>query len=84
MLVLKRKRNQRILIGQGPDAVEMTVSEICRGQVKLCFDGPSHIRISRTETLDENGNFNPTNPAPAPAPNPAPAPTSIPKKEKQQ
>ena len=48
MLVLSRKRGQRVVIG---DHVEMTIIEIRGDRVKLGFVGPSEIPIHREELL---------------------------------
>jgi carbon storage regulator len=48
MLVLSRKRGQRIVIG---DNVEVTIIEIRGDRVKLGFIGPNHVPIHREELL---------------------------------
>ena len=46
MLVLTRKRNQRVLIGDG---IEVRVLETRRDKVKLGFPGPPEVPIHREE-----------------------------------
>ena len=46
MLVLARKRGERIVIG---DEIEVTVLDIRGGRVKLGFQGPQEIPIHRRE-----------------------------------
>ena len=48
MLVLSRKRNQTICIG---DSIRVTVSQIKRGQVRLAIEAPRHVNIRRREIL---------------------------------
>jgi carbon storage regulator len=49
VLVLSRKRNERIMIG---DNVEVTVIEIRGDRVKLGFIGPHEIPIHRQEVFE--------------------------------
>ena len=46
MLVLARKKGERIVIG---DEIELTVLDIRGGRVKLGFQGPAEIPIHRCE-----------------------------------
>lgn len=48
MLVLARKVNQRIRIG---DDIAITVVQIGPGLVRLGFDAPSHLAIVREELV---------------------------------
>jgi carbon storage regulator len=48
MLVLSRKKDQRIMIGNN---VEVTVIEIRGDRVKLGFIGPSEVPIHREEVF---------------------------------
>ena len=48
MLVLSRKKDERIMIG---DNVELTVIEIRGDRVKLGFTGPPEIPIHREEVF---------------------------------
>jgi carbon storage regulator len=51
MLVLSRKRGERIRIG---DSVEVTVLAISGSRVKLGFSGPPEIWIHRDEVYQQN------------------------------
>lgn len=46
MLVLTRKQNESIFIGDG---ITVTVAEVRGGRVKLAIDAPREIRIERAE-----------------------------------
>ncbi len=48
MLVLTRKEDQRIIIG---DAIEITVLEVQGKNVRLGINAPSNLRIRREEIL---------------------------------
>lgn len=48
MLVLSRKKNERIMIG---DAIEVTIVEIRGDRVKLGFVGPQEVPIHREEVF---------------------------------
>lgn len=52
MLVLSRKLNEVIIIGDGVDKVSITVVEIIGDRVKLGFSAEKHIRILRKEIYD--------------------------------
>jgi len=54
MLVIKRKETESILIG---DDIEIIISEISSGKVKICINAPKEIKISRKE-LVETCDFN--------------------------
>lgn len=54
MLVIKRKLNESIIIG---DNIEIIVSEISGDKVKLAIDAPNEIKIIRKE-LKETLDFN--------------------------
>jgi carbon storage regulator CsrA len=49
MLVLSRKQNERILIG---DSIELTVLDVRGTRVKLGIRCPAHIRILRSEVVE--------------------------------
>jgi carbon storage regulator CsrA len=54
MLVLSREKDESITIGEGDDAV--TVMIVKAGHVvRLGVDAPQHLRIMRTELLDDGG-----------------------------
>ena len=61
MLVLSRKVDEKIVIGEGEDKVIMTVVAIVGGRVRLGFEAKSHIKVLRDEIADE------TKPATKPA-----------------
>lgn len=46
MLVLSRKKNERVMIG---DDIAVVVVEICGDRVRLAFEAPSDIIIHREE-----------------------------------
>lgn len=46
MLVLNRKLNEKVIIG---DNITVTVLEVKRDSVKLGFDGPKDVPIDREE-----------------------------------
>ncbi|MDP2872544.1 MAG: carbon storage regulator CsrA [Bacillota bacterium] len=50
MLVLTRKRNQSIIIG---DEVEVTVLEVRGDQVRLGINAPRRVSVHRREVYDE-------------------------------
>ena len=47
MLVLHRKADEKIFIGDGANQIVVTVIKIDRGKVVLGFDAPRHIPIAR-------------------------------------
>ena len=53
MLVLSRKRNEDVLIGEGDAQVLVRVVEIIGDRVKLGFIAPDGITIMRTEITDK-------------------------------
>lgn len=55
MLILTRKKGESLLIG---DNIEITISEVEDGRVKLAIEAPKEIRILRKEVLDETREFN--------------------------
>ncbi|MBP1925759.1 carbon storage regulator [Sedimentibacter acidaminivorans] len=56
MLVIKRKETESILIG---DDIEIIVSEISLGKVKICINAPKDVKIYRKELI-ETSDFNKT------------------------
>ena len=49
MLVLSRKRNERIVIG---DDIYLTIVEIRGDKVRLGIDAPDHVSVHRQEVHD--------------------------------
>jgi carbon storage regulator CsrA len=49
MLILSRFPGQRVVVGEGPGAVVVTVAEVKPGRVLLGFDAPPDVRIDREE-----------------------------------
>lgn len=64
MLVLSRKTQQTVVLGGSEESerrVKVTVLSIKNGRVKLGFDGPSDIRIHRSEIMQSlAGDIRPT------------------------
>lgn len=55
MLVLSRKENQSIFIGED---IEVTILEIKDGNIKIGIEAPDNIKIYRKEIFDEIKNEN--------------------------
>lgn len=51
MLVLSRKLGQKITIGTGAHAIEVTVVDIDRGKIRLGVSAPRDMPIYRNELL---------------------------------
>jgi len=49
MLVLSRKVGESLLIGE---AIEITVTQVGRGRVRLGVNAPKDVRVRRTELLE--------------------------------
>lgn len=49
MLVLSRKLFESIVIGEGRDAITVTVTRIGPGAVRLGIEAPKHVPIDRIE-----------------------------------
>ncbi|MCO4782604.1 MAG: carbon storage regulator CsrA [Candidatus Cloacimonetes bacterium] len=49
MLVLTRKKNQKIMIG---DDIELTIVDIKNEQIKLGVSAPRHVKVFRKEVYD--------------------------------
>ena len=58
MLVLSRKLNEAILIG---DNVEIVVVDIDRGKIRLGISAPKEVPITRTELLPKDHEAHPDN-----------------------
>ena len=52
MLVLSRKFNEEVVIGEGENAVRVVVVEIRGDKARLGFVAPDHISIDRREVRD--------------------------------
>ncbi len=52
MLVINRRTNERIVIGEGADRVVIQVVRVGERQVVLGITGPPHVRIDRMEVRD--------------------------------
>ena len=58
MLVLGRSEGQMIIIGEGDDAVVITVSKITQKHVRLSFEAPANVPIHREEVYKKiHGNL---------------------------
>lgn len=53
MLVLTRKTNEEIFIGEGEDRIVIMVVSVQQGRVKLGISAPPEQRILRAELLEE-------------------------------
>jgi carbon storage regulator len=51
-LILSRKEGQKVIIGEGVDAIKVTVRKIRGGQVSLGVDAPRDVPIWRPEVVD--------------------------------
>jgi carbon storage regulator len=49
MLVLTRKKGEKIVIGTGPDAIVLTLVDIRGPRIRLGFEAPKHVAIARDE-----------------------------------
>jgi len=50
MLVLARKVNQSVMIG---DNIKVTIIEVAQGKVKLGISAPDHVAVHRQEVWEE-------------------------------
>ncbi|MHC1682452.1 MAG: carbon storage regulator CsrA [Clostridiaceae bacterium] len=55
MLVISRKKNESLLIG---DDIEVTVTQIENGSVKIAINAPKSVRILRKELIEAVTNEN--------------------------
>jgi len=55
MLVISRKENQRVKLGEN---IEIVIVEISKNQVKIGIEAPKEIKILRSELLEEIKNEN--------------------------
>ena len=49
MLVLSRKIVDRIVIGEGPSAITLTIIGYDRGKVRVGIEAPRDVRVMRAE-----------------------------------
>lgn len=54
MLVLERKTNEQVIVGDYE--LTITVTRISDGRVHLGFEAPDHVKIERPERLTSDGN----------------------------
>jgi len=59
MLVLSRKKNEKIVIQLGPDLITVTVCEIDRVKVRLGFEAPQNVLILREELRERHAQKEP-------------------------
>jgi carbon storage regulator len=52
MLVLARKKNESIIIGEGDNAVRIVVVEIRGDKVRLGIEAPTDVSVHRQEVFD--------------------------------
>lgn len=53
MLVLSRKENEAIVIGEGKNKITIYVSRIDKGRIRLAIDAPSDVPVNRQEVFDD-------------------------------
>lgn len=52
-LILRRRKEESIVITVGDDTIHIKVYEVKRGQVSLAFTAPPHIQIDREEVANK-------------------------------
>ena len=52
MLILTRNHQEKIVIGEGPDAIVITILKVREGQVRVGIEAPRHISVHREEIFD--------------------------------
>ena len=52
-LTLRRKVGQKVIVGEQPDAVEVTLSAIADNEVTLTFRAPRNLPIDRLEVAQK-------------------------------
>lgn len=52
MLALSRKKDEVVVIGDGPDKITVVVVEIRGDKVRLAIDAPTDVRIDRLEVYE--------------------------------
>lgn len=53
MLVLSRKRDEKVVIGEGHDAIVITVADIRGDKVRIGIDAPRSVPVHRQEVYIE-------------------------------
>jgi len=67
MLVLSRKVDESIVIGEGEGAITITVVDVQAGKCRLGIDAPESVRVLRSELLPPaNGATGGSEPKPKP------------------
>mgnify|MGYP002631328341 CR=1 FL=1 len=52
MLVLSRKRHEQIILGNGPDAIVITVVDIRGDKVRIGVEAPKELPVHRLEVYE--------------------------------
>lgn len=52
MLVLSRKKNECLVLGDGPDAIKIYVVDIREGKVRIGVDAPREMSVHRREVYE--------------------------------
>jgi carbon storage regulator CsrA len=55
MLVLSRKKDEAIVIGEGENQTTVYVSRIEKGRIRLAIDAPQNVPVHRKEVLEKEG-----------------------------
>ena len=66
VLVLSRRVGESVVIGDGPDAVTVTVLEVRGDVVRVGIDAPRSIRVNRAELVAELAEANTESASPSP------------------
>lgn len=53
MLCLGRREGESITIGSGQEAIVVQVARVSGGRVTLAIEAPDHVRVLRTELVEE-------------------------------
>lgn len=53
MLILTRKKDQKIYVGEGENQIEITVTEVMRSSVRLGIRAPKGMLILRGELVNK-------------------------------
>lgn len=61
MLTITRKIGDQVTITHGDETIDIIVTDIRQGQIRLSFDGPLTFQVARDDAIkDVNGNVYPT------------------------